>query len=322
MAQPTTKAEFKEFCLRKLGKPVIDINVSTEQVDDRVDEALSYYNDYHFDGVEKTYFKHKVSNSVLKLTSSTAENFTVGEVITSAGGAKAKIISTSGAEITYSKPTTDTAFAHGETITGADSNTTATIESSENSGITKGIFELGYIEIPDNIIGAVNLFTPESNVGLGSGIFNAKYQFILHNLHDIINFNMTHFYMSMANISLLEDMLVGAVPLRYNRHTNKLFLDTNLDDLTVGTHVVIEAYQVVDGTTYTDLWKDRFLQNYATAKIKYQWGSNLTKFNGMTLPGGVQFNGEQILSDAREEIQRLEEEMASSYSLPATDMIG
>ena len=54
MAQPTTKADFKEFCLRKLGKPVIDINVSTEQVDDRVDEALSYYNDYHFDGVEKT----------------------------------------------------------------------------------------------------------------------------------------------------------------------------------------------------------------------------------------------------------------------------
>jgi len=322
MAQPTTKAEFKEFCLRKLGKPVIDINVSDEQADDRIDEALSYYHDYHFDGVEKTYFKHKVSNSVLKLTTSTAEDFTVGEVITSAGGAKARVASTSGSEITYTKPTTDTAFAHDETITGEDSNTTATIESSANSGITKGIFELGYIEIPDNIIGAVNLFTPESNVGIGSGIFNAKYQFVLHNLHDIINYNMTHFYMSMANISLLEDMLVGAVPLRYNRHTNKLFLDTNLDSLSLGTHVVIEAYQVVDGTTYTDLWKDRFLQNYATAKIKYQWGSNLTKFNGMTLPGGVQFNGEQILSDAREEIQRLEEEMASSYSLPATDMIG
>ena len=322
MAQPTTKADFKEFCLRKLGKPVIDINVSTEQVDDRVDEALSYYNDYHFDGVEKTYFKHKVSNSTLKLTTSTSENFTVGEVITGAGGAKANIISTSGAEITYSKPTNDTPFEHSEVITGEDSTTTATIESSANSGITKGIFELGYIEIPDNIIGAVNVFTPESNVGMGSGIFNAKYQFVLHNLHEIVNYNMTHFYMSMANISLLEDMLVGAVPLRYNRHTNKLFLDTNLEKLTVDTHIVIEAYQVVDGTTYTDLWKDRFLQNYATAKIKYQWGSNLTKFNGMTLPGGVQFNGEQILSDAREEIQRLEEEMASSYSLPAVDMIG
>ena len=322
MAQPTTKAEFKEFCLRKLGKPVIEINVDPDQIDDRVDEALSYYNDYHFDGVEKTYFKHKVSNSVLKLTTSTAENFTVGEVITGAGGAKALILATSGAEITYRKPTTDTAFVPSEVITGEDSDTTATIETSANLGITKGIFELGYIEVPDNIIGAVNLFTPESNASLGSGIVNAKYQFVLHNLHDMLHYNITHFYMSMAHLSLMEDLLVGAVPLRYNRHTNKLFLDTNLADLTVGNHVVIEAYQVVDGTTYPDLWKDRFLQNYATAKIKYQWGSNLTKFNGMTLPGGVQFNGEQILSDAREEIQRLEEEMASSYSLPAVDMIG
>ena len=246
----------------------------------------------------------------------------MGEVITGAGGAKALILATSGAEITYRKPTTDTAFVPSEVITGEDSDTTATIETSANLGITKGIFELGYIEVPDNIIGAVNLFTPESNASLGSGIFNAKYQFVLHNLHDMLHYNITHFYMSMAHLSLMEDLLVGAVPLRYNRHTNKLFLDTNLADLTVGNHVVIEAYQVVDGTTYPDLWKDRFLQNYATAKIKYQWGSNLTKFNGMTLPGGVQFNGEQILSYAREEIQRLEEEMASSYSLPAVDMIG
>jgi len=323
MAQPTTKAEFKEFCLRKLGKPVIEINVDPDQVDDRVDEALSYYNDYHFDGVEKTYFKHKVSNSVLKITTDNAEDFVVGETITGAtSGAKAVVLSASDREITYSKPSNDIAFQHQEAIANDDQTVASFIESSANSGITKGIFELGYIEVPDNIIGAVNLFTPESNVSIGSGIFNAKYQFVLHNLHDMLHYNITHFYMSMAHLSLMEELLVGAVPLRYNRHTNKLFLDTKLDELAVGTHIVVEAYQVVDGTTYPDLWKDRFLQNYATAKIKYQWGSNLTKFNGMTLPGGVQFNGEQILSDAREEIQRLEEEMASSYSLPATDMIG
>lgn len=81
-------------------------------------------------------------------------------------------------------------------------------------------------------------------------------------------------------------------------------------------------YQIVDPATYADVYKDRWLQNYATAKIKYQWGSNLTKFNGMQLPGGVTFNGEQILSDAREEIQRLEEDMISSYSLPVHDLTG
>ena len=63
MAQPTTRAEFKEWCLRKLGKPVIEINVDQDQVDDRVDEALSYYWDYHFDGTEKTFLKHQITET-------------------------------------------------------------------------------------------------------------------------------------------------------------------------------------------------------------------------------------------------------------------
>ena len=61
MPQPTTRKEFREFCLRKLGKPVIEINVDQDQADDRIDEALSYYWDYHFDGTEKTFLKHQVT---------------------------------------------------------------------------------------------------------------------------------------------------------------------------------------------------------------------------------------------------------------------
>ena len=63
MAKPTTRTEFKEYCLRKLGKPVIEINVDDDQVDDRIDEALSFFNDYHFDGVEKIYMKHKIGRA-------------------------------------------------------------------------------------------------------------------------------------------------------------------------------------------------------------------------------------------------------------------
>lgn len=62
MATPTTKDQFKEYCLRSLGKPVIEINVDDDQVDDRVDEALKYYWDYHFDGAEKIYFKYQVTS--------------------------------------------------------------------------------------------------------------------------------------------------------------------------------------------------------------------------------------------------------------------
>jgi hypothetical protein len=89
-----------------------------------------------------------------------------------------------------------------------------------------------------------------------------------------------------------------------------------------GHYIIVEAYEVVDPETWTDAWGDRWLQNYCTAKIKYQWGSNLTKFTGLNLPGGVQFNGEKILDDAAAEIAKMEEEMLNSYSLPNMDMIG
>ena len=421
MAEPTTKAEFKEYCLRKLGKPVIDINVSDDQVTDRVDEALAYYHDYHFDGVEKVYFKARVLNSYIEFSTLSEGDFKVGDVIkevsSSSGGAEtataeATVVAVdvdnnrvffkrpSLSEFTIGKFATSDTFAsvHGAndarqitdlyrglyetryidlsvktkmtgTITITDTSASfattgnvpevgqlirvsgvltggATLATGDyrvsTSSVGGGTFQLkntdGSTEttvvgggattgltfeiIEDPYIGVSNLFPMESEVSTGTGMFNAKYQFILHNLHDIVNYNITHYYMSMAHLDLLDEMLVGKQQLRFNRHTNKVYIDADWDDLTLGTYIVVEAYKTVDTTSGSDVWKDRFLQNYATAKIKYQWGSNLTKFNGMTLPGGVQFNGEQILSDAREEIQRLEEEMASSYSLPATDMIG
>jgi len=247
MAQPTTRTEFKEWCLRKLGKPVIEINVDIDQVDDRVDEALSYYWDYHFDGAEKVYYKHQLTQ-----------------------------------------------------------------EDKDNQ----------YITVPENIIGVINIFNVASTATFSSDMFSAKYQFILNHLHEISNYNLVHYYMSMQHLQFMEGLLTGQIPIRYNRHVNKLHVDTGWDDLSVGNYIVLEAYQVVNPETYADVWKDRWLQNYASAKIKYQWGSNLTKFNGMQLPGGVQFNGEQILQDARDEIQRLEEDMITSYSLPVVDMIG
>ena len=247
MAQPTTRKEFKEWCLRKLGKPVIEINVDQDQAEDRIDEALSYYWDYHFDGTENTFLKHQ---------------------------------------------------------------------------ITQTDIDNGYITVPENIIGAVNIFDLGSNITASTGMFNVQYQFVLNNLHDFINYNMVNFYMSMQHLQFMEEILVGKQPIRYNRHINRLYIDTDWKRLTVGNYIVAECYSIVDPATYADVWKDRWLQNYATAKIKYQWGANLTKFSGMQLPGGLTFNGEKIMDDAAAEITRMEEEMISSYSLPVSDMIG
>ena len=63
MAVPTSKSTFKEYCLRQLGKPVIDINVDDDQIDDRIDEALQYFSQYHYDGVERVYLKHAITQA-------------------------------------------------------------------------------------------------------------------------------------------------------------------------------------------------------------------------------------------------------------------
>lgn len=245
MARPTDRRSFKEYCLRKLGKPVVEINVDDDQVEDRIDEALSYYWDYHFDGTEKVYLKHQV-----------------------------------------------------------------TAEDKEN----------GYIIIPENINGAVNVF-PIGGSSLGEGEFSAKYQFMLNNLEDLGGTNMTHFHMAMTHATMIDQMLVGTQPIRYNRHTNKLYIDARWKDIREGSYIIVEAYEVIDPEIYSDVWKDRWLLDYATALIKMQWGVNITKFSGMTLPGNVQFNGEFIYNEAKEEIQKLEQDMIFSYSLPVNDFL-
>ena len=83
MAKPTTKATFKEYCLRALGKPVIDINVDDDQVDDRIDEAVQYFAQYHVDGVERMYLKYLVTDAdITRMTTDTSESVTDSSVTT------------------------------------------------------------------------------------------------------------------------------------------------------------------------------------------------------------------------------------------------
>lgn len=243
---PTTRSEFAEYCLRKLGKPVIEINVDDDQVSDRIDEALRYYWDYHFDGSEKTYYK--------------------------------KII---------------------------------TAEDKTNK----------YITMPENIIGVVNIFDLGSALGLNN-LFNIRYQIALNDLYTLTSVSMVPYYMAMNHIQFLEQMLIGRQPLRYNRHMNRLYIDMDWNQVAEGNYIVVEAYQVVDPDVYADAWNDRWLQRYASCLIKQQWGQNMKKFRGMKLPGGLEFNGQQIYDEATQEREELEKEMIYTYSLPATDMIG
>jgi hypothetical protein len=72
----------------------------------------------------------------------------------------------------------------------------------------------------------------------------------------------------------------------------------------------------LDPQTYTEIYNDRLLKKYLTSLIKKQWGNNLIKFEGVQLPGGVQFNGGRILDEAKEEIDKIEEQVHDMYELP------
>ena len=63
MATINSREDFKQYCLRRLGAPVIDINVDDDQLEDRIDDAIQYWQDYHFDGMQKVYYIHKVTQT-------------------------------------------------------------------------------------------------------------------------------------------------------------------------------------------------------------------------------------------------------------------
>ena len=247
MAVPSTREEFKAYCLRRLGDPVIDINVDDEQVEDRIDEALAYYQDYHFDGTERVLVKH--------------------------------------------------------VVTASDKTN-------------------GYITLANSIIG-VNSILDIGQAAQSSNLFNIRYQIHLNDLFDLSASSYVPYVTAMTHVSFLEELFVGKKPIRYNRHVNKLHIDMDwVNDIATGEYIVIDCYRIADPNTYSDVWGDRWLARYATALIKQQWGSNLSKFENIQLPGGITFNGVKILDDAQAEIAKLEEEMIISYSLPVQDMIG
>ena len=179
-----------------------------------------------------------------------------------------------------------------------------------------------YIDMPENIIGAVKMF-PVGDPNTSSGdIFNIRYQIALNDLYTLANVALVDYYLMHEKLALVQELLVGKPMIRYNRHRNRLHIDEAMGDLKVGQFLVIECYEIVDPTVYGDVWADRWLQFYVTQLIKRQWGQNLSKFEGLQLPGGVQFNGRQIYDDAQAEINKLEEEMLNAYSLPVGDMVG
>jgi len=146
----------------------------------------------------------------------------------------------------------------------------------------------------------------------------------LNDLFDFSSTSVIQYQMTMDNIDLLQHILVGETPIRFNQHQNRLYIDMDWEnDVTADVdYLVIECYRKLDPTTYTDIYDDIYLKRYATALIKKQWGANLSKFSGVTMLGGVTMNGETLYTQALEEQNKLEEEIQLAFELPINYMIG
>ena len=322
MAKPNSRATLISYCKRELGHPVIEINVDDDQVDDRIDEALQFYQEYHHDAIEKVYLKHKVTGSSLTLSASVAGNFTVGETITGGtSGASAVIKTASGTTINYAYLVDiNKAFAASETITGGTSSATATISS-----ITKGNIENGYVTIPDLVTNVVKVFPINDTDTSTINMFDVKYQMHLNDMFSLGYMgSLLEYEMTKQWLSLL-DMIIGTSDKYFDfaRHRNTLRIDMDWsEEVDVDSYLIFECYRILDTDTYTDIYNDYFLKKYSTALIKRQWGTNLIKFEGMTMPGGVTFNGRQFYDDAVADLERLTEEARLNWEMPVDFMTG
>lgn len=249
MANPTTRQELIDYALRRLGAPVIEINIDEDQLEDRIDDALQFYQEYHSDATMRVYLKHQI----------TADDIT-------------------------------------------------------NK----------YISLNDNILNVKRVF-PIGDSQSSINMFSVKYQLHLNDIYDLSYIgDLMYYEMVQQYVSLLDMKLNGSGEhIRWNRHMNQLHLDVNWEtDIKVGNYIIVEAMRIVDQSTYTEVYNDMFLKQYATALIKQQWGSNLIKFEGMQLPGGVTLNGRQIFDDATQEISQIREQMQSNYEMPVDFYVG
>jgi hypothetical protein len=365
MAIPTTREEFKWYCLRTLGAPVIEINVDDDQIEDRIDEVLDYWQLYHYDGIEQLYVAQAISASSMFLTTNNAQSFNLNDTITGlTSGAQCTVTSetvrtsngnlllvknfsnASGAakeDVYYSNQTFDPAkpgvtygstmapfggFLPGETVTNAipapggltpAHPVTATLNAT--TPVSYGQYDNRYITLPDNIYGIKKVYSI-GQASSSKNIFDLQYQLRLNDLYDLTSTSIVYYNTVMNHLDLLDFELNGHDIYRFNRLQNRLYLDVNwATDLTFGQYLLIEGYGIMDPNKWSNIWNENWLKRYGVAVFKRQWATNIKKFSGLQLPGGVTLDGDKLYAEAISEIKELQDELQNK-SAPLEFMMG
>ena len=317
MAAPVTRTEFKDYCLRRLGFPVIQINVDDDQVDDRIDDALQFFHDYHFDGVEKIYMKHRITQDdidrkfiycpdpvifVTKVfpfddSNSSINMFDLRYQLRLHDLYDFTSVSYVSYEITMQHITTLNMLFSGypqHRFNRHQNKIFLDIDWSRDATLGEYVVIECYRKLaPDTVI-LTGTFTATNTSNLITGTGTTIDQQIIEG--DIIT--------------------VGGQDAQVNRiiSPTQAYLTSNLATSVTGA--------TATKTGVSDVWNDRFLKQYATALIKYQWGTNLSKFAGVQMPGGVTLDGPRIMQEAQVEIDKIETEMQAYNVLPPEILTG
>ena len=315
----STRTQFKDYCLRRLGHPVIQINVDDDQIEDRIDDALQFFHDYHFEGCEKIYMKHQFTQADIDrrwIYCPDAVIFVTGVMPFDDSNSSINMFDlryqlrlhdlydfTSVSYVSY-----EITMQHIRTLNLLFSGTPQfrfnrhqnkvmlDIDWERDAQLGKYVIIECYRKlIPDTVTltGTVSGNT-SSNTVTGSGtIFDQE---LVEN--DFITLSDGQEIQVRKIISPTE-ITISANALSANVSSN-----------------------TVTKVGVSDVWDDRFLKRYGTALIKYQWGTNLSKFAGIQMPGGVTLDGPRIMEEARTEIDKIEEEMQSYNVLPSDFIMG
>ena len=317
MAKPTTRAEFKTYCLRRLGFPVIEINVDDDQVDDRIDDALAFFNDYHYDGTEKIFMKHRITQEDI-----------------------------------------DRRWIHCPDAVTFVTNVFPFDDSNSSINMFDLRYQLRLNDLYDfTSVSYVSYEMTMQHIQTLNLLFSGKPQFRFNRLQnklfldidwssdrEVGEYVIVECYRQLQPDSVT---LTGTVTCTNTSNTvtgTATVFDREIlenDVLVIGgeekqvRHILspteLTLYSPVSSnktsvsvvkTGLSDVWNDRFLKKYATAKIKYQWGSNLSKFAGIQMPGGVTLDGVRIMTEAKEEMDKIEDEIYNFNSLPSEIFTG
>ena len=289
MSTPSSRSEFKQYCLRQLGAPVLEINLADEQCEDIIDDAVQYFQERHFDGAARMFLKYHITQADIDRGRATAkpgsDKGSAGIVTTTATAPASSGISTVAVDFDW----------------------------TENSN---------YLQVPSSVVGVYKVMHFDGANTITNNMFSVKYQLFLNDIYYWGSTEILSYAMVKTFLEDIEFALTTQKQIRFNKRMDRLYLDIDWGSVTKGDFFVMECFRVLDPSDFTRVWNDSFLKPYTTALMKRQWGQNLLKFQGVKLPGGIELNGRQIYDDADKDLERIREKMSSTYELPPLDMIG